>query len=67
MAYTKEEFKKEWEKEDCQITFEDCADCLRDWSGIRQVMTWEPWKATYRCLIECGMEKEAEEYAKGWE
>ena len=29
--YTKESFKKEWESDDCAITFEDIADCAIAW------------------------------------
>lgn len=28
---TKEEFKKEWEKDDCGITFDDIAERAKDW------------------------------------
>ena len=31
MVYTKEEFKKEWSKKDCKITFDDIADCAKAW------------------------------------
>lgn len=62
MLYTKEQFREEWLKDDCKITFEDCADCLQKWQGIRQVRCHDPRNAVYNCLLECGMEKEAEEY-----
>lgn len=35
MVYTKKQFKEEWEKEDCKLTYEDCADCARDWRLCR--------------------------------
>ena len=33
MIYTREEFKKLWESDDSGggITFDDCADCAKDW------------------------------------
>ena len=62
MIYTKEEFKKEWEKEDCQITFDDCADSLQNWTGARQIRCHRPETCVYNCLIQAGMDEEAEKY-----
>ena len=32
MIYTKKDFKKEWENNpECNITFDDCADCAQAW------------------------------------
>ena len=37
---TKEQFKAEWEKDDCKITFDDIAKCAVEWE-YHQILKYE--------------------------
>lgn len=51
---TKEEFKKEWEKEDCNITFEDIAQCAVEWGLYQRPKTSRIHTVANRVLEAAG-------------
>ena len=57
MALTKEEFKKEWESNDCNITFDDVAECAKAW-GISSNPRVRPINIiANQVLVAAGCEK----------
>ena len=67
MKYTKGQFREEWLKDDCKITFDDCRESLSAWTGQRVTCATSPWNVCTRCLEACGMEKESKQYRKDWD
>ena len=58
MKMTKEEFKEKWESEDGGgITFNDIADCAKDW-GISNTPKIRPiYELSNKVLVAAGCEK----------
>jgi hypothetical protein len=62
MIYTKEEFKNEWENNpDCKITFDDCADCAKDW-GVISNPKYHPIEEVRHAVLRAANCIDAEEY-----
>ena len=62
MIYTKEEFKNEWENNpNCTITFDDCADCAKDWGLFSMPKRVSINYVRYKVLCAAGC-SDAEEY-----
>lgn len=58
MIFTKEEFKKKWESEDGGgITFDDIADCAKDWGLFQSPKTCQIYKVANTVLVEAGCDK----------
>ena len=58
---TKEEFKKRWNAPNCDITFDDIADCAKEW-GLHSKPKCFPVDAVrYGVLVAAGCE-DAEDY-----
>jgi len=47
---TKEEFKIEWEKEDCKITFDDIAECAVEWGIFDKPRICNIYHVRYKVL-----------------
>ena len=61
MIYTKKEFKNEWEKTPCKITFDDCADCAKAWGLFSKPKCAPINYVRYKVLCAAGC-LDAEEY-----
>jgi hypothetical protein len=58
---TREEFKARWESPNCDITYEDVANCAKEW-GLYSMPRCSPLdQVQYRVLVEAGC-SDAEEY-----
>lgn len=58
---TREEFKARWEQPNCDITFDDVADCAKKWGLFDRPRCYPLNIVRYRVLIEAGC-SDAEEY-----
>jgi hypothetical protein len=58
MIFTKEEFKTKWNSENGGgITFDDIADCAKDWGLFRTPKTASMMKVANAVLVLAGCEK----------
>lgn len=58
---TREEFRRRWHADDCDITFRDIARCAQEWGIFRSPMTHEMNLVRYRVLQEAGV-SDCEDY-----
>lgn len=58
---TREEFKRRWDAPCCDITFEDIADCAKEWALYSKPKCFPINEVRYRVLIAAGCE-DAEDY-----
>lgn len=61
---TKEEFRTEWEKDDCRITFDDIAECAKIWGISERPRSCDINLIRYKVLKAAGC-SDAEEYNTG--
>ena len=62
MIYTKEKFKELWESDNGGgITFDDIADCAKDWGICKNPKTSPILKTANRVLVAANCEKYFEE------
>lgn len=52
---TKEEFKKEWAKNDCKITFADIAQCAKEWNLYNRPKIHPIYEVRYKVLKAAGV------------
>ena len=61
MVYTKEKFRELWSMENCHLTYEDVADCAKDWSISRNPRICRMQDILYQVLVAAEV-PDAEDY-----
>ena len=55
MVYTKEDFKRAWDSEDCHITWDEIADCAKSWGLYSNPRCEDLYKVRYRVCEAAGV------------
>ena len=58
---TKDEFRFRWNKDDCDITFDEVAECAKEWGLYNHPRCCPMEEVRYRVLLAAGCE-DAEKY-----
>ncbi len=58
---TREEFKQRWDSPDCDITFDEVADCAKEWGLFERPRINPINTVRYKVLVAAGC-SDAEEY-----